>query len=122
MRNILSRVSPRNIKVLTNREKWTTLFKQGFIGGLIDSDGHVYLNKKRTRPSRVLFKTTNEKLRDDVAKILYSLGIQAATHTAKPYEGSYSNNPRCILCIPSAELKKIIHRIPAVKLERYERE
>jgi len=113
--------SPRNVKVLTNREKWATPLKLGFIGGLIDSDGHVYYNKKRTRHFGVLIKTASEPLRDDVVRILFSLGIKVTTYLAKSYEGSYSGNPRYVVYVPSAELKKIVRKIPAVKLERYGR-
>jgi len=110
--------SPRNVKVLINRKKWATLFKLGFIGGLIDSDGHVYYNRKRTRHFGVLIKTANESLRDDIVRILFSLGIKVTTYLAKSYEGSYSGNPRYVVYIPRAELKKVDHKIPAVKLER----
>lgn len=114
--------SPRNIKVLINSGKWTMPFKLGFIGGLIDSDGHVYYNKKRTRQFGALVKTVNKTLRDDVVRILSSLGIQVTTYVAGLYEGSYSRNLRYVMYIPSAELKKTLHKISAVKLKRYGRQ
>jgi len=113
--------SRRKLKILTNPEKWTTAFKFGFVSGLIDSDGHVYYNRRKTKHFGVLIKTADDAFRDQLTEILTTLGIEATTYTAKQYKKSYSKKPRYVVYIPTNELERSCHRFLATKLKRFSR-
>lgn len=116
---IKQRDSRRKLKILTNPEKWTTAFKFGFVSGLIDSDGHVYYNRRKTKHFGVLIKTADNAFRDQLTEILTTLGIEATTYTAKRYEKSYSKKPQYVVYIPTKELERSSHRFLAMKLKRF---
>lgn len=113
------RDSRRKLKILINPEKWTMAFEFGFVSGLIDSDGHVYYNRRKTKHFGVLIKTANNTLRDQLTEILTTLRIEATTYTAKQYKKSYSKKPRYVVYIPTKELERICHRFVAMKLKRF---
>lgn len=116
---IKRRDSRRRVKILTNPEKWTRAFKFGFVSGLIDSDGHVYYNRRRTKRFGALIKTVNNIFRNQLTEILNTLGIQATTYTAKWYKKSYSDKPKYVVYIPTKELERNSYRFLAVKLKRF---
>jgi len=116
---IKRRDSQRRVKTLIKPDKWTTAFKLGFVGGLIDSDGHVYYNRRKTKHFGALIKTANKSLRNQLTEILTTLGIDVTTYTAKRHKKSYSNKPQYVVYIPTKELERISHRLPAMKLKRF---
>jgi len=116
---IKQRDSRRRVKMLINPEKWTTAFKLGFISGLIDSDGHVYFNRRKTKHFGMLIKTANNVFRDQLTEMLTTLGIKATTYTAKRHKKSYSKKPQYVLYIPTKELERSFHRFLAIKLKRF---
>jgi hypothetical protein len=115
---IKQRSSRRRMKILINPERWTTAFKLGFVSGLIDSDGHVYYNQRKTKYFGVLIKTANNAFRDQLIEILTTLGIEATTYTAKRYKKSYSRKPQYVVYISTQELKSY-PRFLAMKLKRF---
>lgn len=115
---IKQRSSRRRRKILINPERWTIVFKLGFVSGLIDSDGHVYYNKRTTKHFGVLIKTADNMFRDQLTKILTALGIKASTYTAKQHKNSYSKRPQYVVYIPTKELERNSHKFIAVKLKR----
>jgi len=54
--------SPRKKKLVVNYEKWSKPFKLGFISGLIDGDGHVYLDLMRGKRFAALIRTADSIL------------------------------------------------------------
>lgn len=96
-------------------------FKHGFIGGVIDSDGHVYYNRRKTKHFGALIKMANSKFKDQLTEILNTLGIQATTYTAKRSKQSYSDKPQHVIYIPTKELGRISHRFLTIKLKRFSR-
>jgi len=116
---IKQRDTPRKLKLLIDPEKWTMAFKFGFVSGLIDSDGYVYYNQRKTKHFGVLIKTANNVFRDQLTEILTTLGIKPTTYTVKQYEESYSKKPRYVVYIPTKELERSSHQFLAVKLKRF---
>lgn len=113
------RDSRRRVKILIRPDKWTTAFKLGFVGGLVDSDGYVYYNRRRTKHFGELIKTANNTFRNQLTEILNTLGVEVTTYTAKLHKKSYSSRPQYVVYVPTKELERISHRLPAMKLKRF---
>jgi len=116
---VKQRDSRRKLKILIDPEKWAMAFKFGFVSGLIDSDGHVYYNRRKTKYFGVLIKTADNAFRGQLTETLKTLGVKATTYTAKRYKKSYSEKPQYVVYIPTKELERSSHRFLAMKLKRF---
>lgn len=108
----------RKKKLLIDYEKWSKAFKLGFISGLVDSDGHVYLDQKRGKRFGTLIRTADSDLRDQIISVLKSLDVTTTTYTGKHHEKSYSLRPQYVIYIPTKELNKMSETLMAIKLKR----
>jgi len=107
----------RKKKLLIDYEKWSEAFKLGFVGGLIDSDGHVYFDTKRGKRFGALIRTANGALRDQIISVLSNLGVATTTYKGKYHEKSYSFLPQYVIYIPTKELNEMPEML-SIKLRR----
>ena len=107
--------SNRHMKILLSTEKWNIEFAIGFLGGLIDSDGHVMRTKSGGHFGAGV-TTSSTSLRDQLQNLCSSLGLTTTTRIDK--RGTPNVRPRYMIYITSDSMRKICSEIPSIKHQR----
>ncbi len=104
-------------KVLSNSLNWDRAFALGFLGGLIDADGHVYKNKRHTGHFGIAITTVNPTLVEQLVDLLNRLGLKPKVSEVNPCRTSFSKKITYILRLGTAEFGKICSEAICVKHE-----
>jgi len=104
-------------KVLVNSLNWDRAFALGFVGGLIDADGHVYKNKRHAGHFGIAITTVNPTLTEQLVDLLNRLGLKPKVSEVKPCRTSFSRKMTYILRLGKAEFGKICGEMICVKHE-----
>jgi len=109
--HVLSRSIPtsnRRLKILRHTEKWSHEFAIGFLGGLIDSDGHVARSKSGGHYGASI-TTSSNSLRDQLQGLCNSLGLTTTIRMDK--RGAPKVRPRYSIYITCDSMRKICNEI-----------
>jgi hypothetical protein len=104
-------------KVLVNSLNWDRAFALGFVGGLIDADGHVYKNKRHAGHFGIATTTVSPTLTEQLVDLLNRLGLKPKVSAVKPSRTSFSKKITYILRLGKAEFGKICGEMICVKHE-----
>lgn len=110
------RSSHHHTKLLVGFKDWNREFAVGFIGGLIDSDGHIE-RSKRSGHYGATITTGNPCLRDQVRDLCTAHHINTSWRV--DHRGNHNEKPRYAVHIPSKDLNSLCSEIPCVKHLRY---
>jgi len=109
-------LSHHHTKILLRTQRWTREFALGFIGGLIDSDGHVVSNWKGGHYGAVV-TTSSSSLKRQLCSLCDALGINVTSHVQArdPFQGKslYS------VYIRSPDLHALCGTLLSVKHSRF---
>jgi hypothetical protein len=105
-------------KMLVDLHAWSIDFLIGFIGGLIDADGHVHKNKRRRGHFGADITTVNPVLVEQLIKIFNRLGLNPKVSKALPSSASYSSKPTYFVRLGKSDFNKICSELICVKHER----
>jgi hypothetical protein len=105
-------------KVLVNPPAWSRDFTLGFLGGLIDADGHVLKNKRKAGHFGAVITTANPKLAQQLVSLLSGLGLEAKVGKAEPCPTSFSKKPTYFIRLGKAEFCKVCNNLICVKHQR----
>jgi hypothetical protein len=108
----------RTLKVLVNSSTWSRDFSLGFIGGLIDADGHVLKDKRKAGHFGAVITTANPMLVEQLVNLLRELGLKANVIEAQPSKTSFSKNTTFFIRLGKAEFCKVCSDLICVKHER----
>ncbi|MGO8807629.1 MAG: LAGLIDADG family homing endonuclease [Candidatus Bathyarchaeia archaeon] len=108
----------RTQKVLVDPSTWSRDFTLGFLGGLIDADGHVLKNKRKTGHFGAVITTVNPKLAQQLVSLLNRLGLEAKVGKAEPCPTSFSKKPTYFIRLGKAEFCKVCNNLICVKHQR----
>lgn len=117
--HVLSRqlaTSNRHVKILVHPENWSHEFAIGFLGGLIDSDGHVMRSRSRGHYGACV-TTSSASLRDQLQNLCGELGLKTTIRLDK--HGAPTFRPRYTIYIASYSLRKICPEILSTKHQRF---
>lgn len=105
-------------KVLVGTTTWPRAFALGFVGGLIDADGHVHKNKRRKGHFGADITTVNSSLVEQLIDIFNRLGLKPKVSKTLPSSTSYSSKPTYIVRLGKFEFCKVCYKLICVKHER----
>lgn len=105
-------------KVLVGTTAWSRDFVIGFVGGLIDADGHVHKNKRRKGHFGADITTVNSALAEQLIDLFTRLGLKPKISKALPSSRSYSNKVTYIVRLGKCEFCKVCDELICVKHER----
>ena len=108
--------SRHHTKSLLGFEEWNKGFAVGFIGGLIDSDGHIE-RRKRGGHYGAIITTSSPSLRDQVRDLCKLHQINASWRLN--HRGCRGEKPRYAVHITSDDLNTLCSKILCVKHLRY---
>ena len=103
-------------KLLLDIKRWDRDFTIGFIGGLIDSDGHIERGERGGHYGATI-TTSSPSLRDQVQELCKAHRIGVSWRSDR--RGSPRVRPRYIVHICSNDLKSVCSEILCVKHLRY---
>ena len=102
-------------KVLVDTPKWPEEFTFGFLGGLIDADGHVQKNKGKVGHFGASITTVNPSLVRHLISILSGLGLEAKVGKANPCRTGYSKKTTYFIRLGKAEFSKVYSSLICIK-------
>jgi hypothetical protein len=102
------------VKTMKNR-RLKKAFLLGFLGGLIDADGHLYVNKRKEGHFGASITTVNGQLLDQLKPMLTQLGINFKIHKFLPYKSSFSKKPTFYIRLSTFEFRKICSDLICIK-------
>ncbi len=105
-------------KALVSIPTWSRDFVVGFVGGLIDADGHVHKNKRRRGHFGVDITTVNSVLAEQLIDLFNRLGLEPKVSKILPSSISYSNKATYIVLLGKLEFCKVCNELICVKHER----
>lgn len=105
-------------KVLVSMPAWSRDFVVGFVGGLIDADGHVHRNKRRSGHFGADITTVNSALVEQLVDLFNRLGLKPTVSKILPSSISYSNKATYIVRLGKSEFCKVCDELICVKHER----
>lgn len=97
-------------------EDWDRDFALGFIGGLIDSDGHVERSRRGGHYGATI-TTSSQSLRDQVQDLCKAHGVNASWRVN--HHGCRNERPRYDVHIQSRDFNSLCSEIPCMKHLRY---
>ena len=103
-------------KILLHTERWTREFGLGFIGGLIDSDGHI-VGSKRGGHYGAMISTSSSSLKEQLCSLCSSLNVSVSCHVRNREPGF--GKPLHTIYIRSADLHALCSELVSVKLMRF---
>ena len=106
-------------KVLVNPSLGPRDFTLGFVGGLIDADGHVYKDKRKVGHFGAVI-TTAIQLAKQLVNLLNGLGLEPKVSEVAPCPTSFSNRPTYFVRLGKAEFCKVCNELICVKHQRCE--
>ena len=107
--------SNRHMKILLSTEAWNFEFAIGFLGGLIDSDGHVMRSKSGGHFGAGI-TTSSASLRDQLQNLCSRLGITTTIRVDK--RGASNIRPRYMIYITCDSMRKVCPEILSIKHQR----
>jgi len=109
-------LSHHHTKILLRTQRWTREFALGFIGGLIDSDGHVVSNRKGGHYG-ALVTTSSCSLKRQLCSLCNALGINVTSRVQPrdPFQGK----PLHSMYIRSPDLHALCWTLLSVKHSRF---
>lgn len=108
----------RTLKVLVNELSWSRNFSLGFIGGLIDADGHVLKDKRRKGHFGAVITTSNPLLMRQLTSLFGQLGLKSKVAEVQPNGRSFSNNSTYYIRLGKEEFSKVCRVLICVKHKR----
>jgi hypothetical protein len=105
-------VAAKTLKAVNGLEKQ---FIMGFLGGLIDADGHVYVDRSKNRHFGASITTANTELLEQLKNLLSQVEVEAKIHKFFPYKGGFSKKPYFHVRLSAFEFRKICSKIICVK-------
>ena len=102
-------------KVLVNPSVWSRDFTLGFLGGIIDADGHVLKNKRRIGHFGAVIVTANPKLARQLVKLFIGLGLETTVGKAQPGITSFGKSPNYFIRLGKAEFSKVCKDLVCIK-------
>lgn len=108
--------SNRHTKFLLDTEKWNRKFAIGFLGGLIDSDGHIVRNGTGGHYGAYV-TTSSTSLRDQLHRVCSNFGLTTTLHIDE--RGAPTIRPRHSIYITSSSMRRICSEILSVKHQRF---
>lgn len=108
----------RTCKILVGIASWSRDFMLGFIGGLIDADGHIHKNKRKARHFGADITTTNPAFAEQATRLLNRLGLKPKVSKIKPCQTSFSKRATYIIRLSKAEFCKVCRDLICIKHEQ----
>lgn len=108
----------RTCKILVGIASWSRDFMLGFVGGLIDADGHVHQNKRKTGHFGADITTTNPAFAEQVVKLLNRLGLKPKVSKIKPCRTAFSKRATYVIRLHKTEFCKVCRDLVCVKHEQ----
>ncbi|MFB3888848.1 MAG: LAGLIDADG family homing endonuclease [Candidatus Bathyarchaeia archaeon] len=105
-------------KVLTRPFDWSCDFSFGFLGGLIDADGHVYRNKRRSGHFGADITTVNTRLVGQLVDLFSRMGLKPKVVKAHPSSTSLSKKATYYVRLNKSEFSKVCGELICVKHDR----
>ena len=111
-----SHLSHHHTKILLRTERWTKELALGFIGGPIDSDGHV-VSTPSGRHYGVIVITSSSSLKRQLCSLCNALCINVTTRVQArdPFQGRSLHS----VYIRSADFHALCGTLPSVKHSRF---
>lgn len=109
----------KTIKVLVNHSFWSKEFLFGFIGGLIDSDGHILEDKRSGGHFGAVITSANPVLVQQLVSLFDRLELKVKIATASPSKTALSKNPTYYIRLGKSEFCKVCRNIICLKHERF---
>jgi len=111
-----SHLSHHHTKILLRTERWTKELALGFIGGPIDSDGHV-VSTPSGRHYGVIVITSSSSLKRQLCNLCNALCINVTTRVQArdPFQGRSLHS----VYIRSADFHALCGTLPSVKHSRF---
>lgn len=110
----------RNLKVLVNLSSWSKEFSIGFLGGLIDADGHVHKDKRNGGHFGAVITSANPVLVQQVSGLLNTWGLKPKIATAQPSKKAFSMNTTYFIRVGKADFSQVCGNMICVKHERFD--
>jgi hypothetical protein len=108
--------SERSLKVLVDPSRWSKDFSLGFLGGLIDADGHVLEDKRNSSHFGAVITSANPLLVQQVAELLTRLGLKSKTATAKPSRTAFSTNTTYYIRLGKTDFSKVCRSLICINI------
>lgn len=107
------------LKVLVHPSSWPKEFLFGFIGGLIDSDGHILEDKRSRGHFGAVITSANPVLVQQLDSLFDRVGLKVKIATANPSKTALSKNPTYYIRLGKSEFCKVCRNIICLKHERF---
>lgn len=108
--------SRHHMRLLLDVNDWDRGFTIGFIGGLIDSDGHIQRGKRNGHYGAMI-TTSSASLGDQVRDLCKAQHINVLCRLDR--RGKPDERPRYIMRIPSGDLNSLCSELLCMKHARY---
>lgn len=102
-------------KTLVGVHTWPRNFILGFLGGLIDADGHVYEGKRRSCHSGASITMGNPILAEQLSILLDILRLKPTVRKMAVYPSSFSKTPAYRIWFSKAEFSKVCTELICIK-------
>jgi hypothetical protein len=108
----------RTCKVLVDVVSWSRDFMLGFVGGLIDADGHIHQNKRKIGHFGADITTTNPSFAEQVVNLLNRLCLKPKVSKIKPCQTAFSKRTTYVIRLHKAEFCKVCRDLICIKHEQ----